>query len=426
MNTIQNLHRAQREAERCLHCFDAPCTAACPVHIDIPSFIQSIRSGNLIGAAETVKTANPLANVCGSICPEEVFCQSACTRGKQDSPVAIRELHGFATTEESRRGYSTPAPFPQGGGRFAVIGAGPAGLACAFELARLGHRVAVFDRTPPGGVPRSSIPSFRLAEGELENDLGFLSRFFDFTRETVDRRRFEGLRSAYDALFVGVGLGADKPLPVPGSTLPGVHPVLRFLEEAKTHPPPPPPGKRVIVVGGGNVSLDAAATSKRLGAAEVTLLYRRGEQEMRIWRSELEEARRQGVQLAFLTNPAEIIGRERVEGVRCRRTRLSEERDRDGRRVPVEIAGSEFVLEADAVIVAIGQKPDADFLSLFTRTAQGYLTVDDRFQTSIPGVFAGGDLIGGEGTIVQSIAHGTKAARQMHASLHAAADGRRA
>lgn len=425
MTMLTVLHQAQREAERCLQCHDAPCTAACPAHIDVPGFIRSIRSGNITGAAETVRAANALAGVCGAVCPQEVFCQAACTRAKQDGPVAIRELHGFATREQSRRGTLHPVAAAGPGGRVGIIGAGPAGLACAFRLALMGHCVTIFDGAPPGGVPRSSIPGFRLGAEDLQGDLTFLSRFMEFAGENMTATRFPQIREEYDALFVAVGLGTDKPLGIPGSTLRGVEPVLHFLERAKAHPDTPSPGTRVVIVGGGNVSLDAAATAKRLGASEVALIYRRGEQEMRVWKSELNEARHQGVQIAFLTAPVEILGTTGVEGVRCRRMRLTGKHDPDGRRIPEEIPGSEFTLEADAVIVAIGQTPAADFLQLFERTTRGYVRVDADFRTSLPSVFAGGDVIGGEGTIVQSVGQGTQAAHSIHRHISTATRGAR-
>jgi dihydropyrimidine dehydrogenase (NAD+) subunit PreT len=409
--------QARLAVERCLQCFDAPCRAACPAQIDVPRFIAMIKSGNVRGAAETVRSAHALANVCGKVCPQEEFCQSVCTRGKQDAPVSIRELHFYATQYEYSRGYSRPGPFPGGGHSVGVIGAGPAGLACAFELATLGHRVALYDRRAPGGVPRSSIPAFRLSDEELLSDVAFLSRFFEFREGEVDRKRFAEIRESHDAVFLATGLSADKPLPIPGAGLPGVVPVLSFLEAAKGRPGAAPLGKHVVIVGGGNVSLDAAATAKRLGAQDVVLIYRRGEREMRVWKSELDEARRQGVQIQCLTTPVEIIGGSHVEGVRCRRTRLSDRRDASGRLIPVDIEGTEFILEADAVIPAIGQVPDAEFLTLFDRTPQGYVTVDGSFATSVAGVFAGGDLVGGEGTIVQSVGHGKRAALSIHRRL---------
>ncbi len=409
--------QAKAEAERCLFCFDAPCTTACPAHIDVPGFIAMLRSGNPVGAAEVVKSANALSNVCGKVCPEEIFCQAVCTRGKQDSPIEIRELHFHATQHEFRRGYSRPRPFARDGRLVAVIGGGPAGLACAFELAKFGHRVDLYDRNLPGGVPRNSIPSFRLSEEEVLADVDFLARYVEFRREDVGQDRLAAIRESHDALFLAIGLTRDRALPIPGGGLPGVIPVLGFLESAKRALPVPPPGMRVVVIGGGNVSLDAAATAKRLGSDEVTLVYRRGEGEMRVWRSELEEARNQGVHLQFLATPVEVIGGDRVRGIRCRRTRLSDNRDASGRRIPGEIEGSEFILEADAVIVAIGQVPAGDFLDAFERTSGGYLRVDSSFSTSQVGVFAGGDLVGGEGTIVQSVGQGKMAALGIHRHL---------
>lgn len=405
------------EAERCLRCFDAPCTAACPAGIDVPGFIAMVRSGNPIGAAEVVRSANALANVCGRVCPEEIFCQAVCIRGKQDAPVAIRELHFYATQRELRRGYSSPRPFARDARPVAVIGGGPAGLACAFELARLGHRVDLYDRNLPGGVPRNSIPSYRLTDEEVREDVDFLSRYVAFRHEEIRKDSFAGVREGHDALFIAVGLTVDRTLAIPGAGLPGVLAVLPFLESVKRNPPGVPPGKRVVVVGGGNVSLDAAATARRLGCGDVTLLYRRGEREMRVWRGELNEARRQGVQIQFLATPVEVLGPARVRGIRCRRTRLTERRDTTDRRIPVDIEDSEFTLEADAVIVAIGQVPGADFLDLLERTPEGYVRVDPTFSTSLPGVFAGGDLVGGEGTVVQSAGQGKKAAGCIHRYL---------
>ncbi len=403
--------QARVEAERCLGCFDAPCTAACPAQIDIPGFIAMVRSGNPIGAAEVVRSSNALANVCGKVCPQEVFCQASCTRAKQDTPIAIRALHYYATQKEVERGHSLPRTFEPNGKSAGVVGGGPAGLSCAFALARLGYRVDLYDRRLPGGVPGRSIPSYRLSGEDVRSDLDFISRFVGFHQEEVGRASLIALEKRHDALFIGVGLGVDRKLPLPGANLPGVVPVLDFLESAREGRNALQ-GERVVIVGGGNVSLDAAATTQRMGYREVVLIYRRGEKEMRVWTSEREEAR--GVQMLFFTSPVEIIGPDRVRGVRCRRTRLSDRLDATGRPLPVEIEGSEFVLECDAVITAIGQIAGGELLDLFERTAQGRLKVDHFLATSRPGVFAGGDCVGGEGTIVQSVADGKNAAASMH------------
>ena len=405
--------RALAEAERCLYCFDAPCTSACPVHIDIPGFIAMIRSGNAHGAARLVRDANALADTCGRICPSEVYCQPACTRGKQDAPVRIRELHLYATGAERGREFH-PETAPRTGKSVAVLGAGPAGLGCAFELAKLGHDVDLYNDGPPGGVPLKSIPPFRLPEEDLIHDTGILGRFFTAHECTIDAPMFAGITGNHDALFVAVGLGRDRPLGIPGEEKESVFPVLGFLETAKRRPHTLNIGSRVIVVGGGNVSLDAAATAGRLGAAEVTLLYRRGERQMLVWSAEIGEARRLGVEFRFHAVPVEIVGSGRVEGVRCRTMRLSAENDDSGRPVPVEVPGSDFLLPADSVIVAIGQEVRADWLVGLSRTKKGFISVDGKFQSSVPGVFAGGDAVSGEGTVVRSLAHGKQAAHWIH------------
>jgi len=376
-----------------------------------------IASANVRGAAEVVKTANALANVCGKICPEEIYCQSVCNRGKQDSPINIRELHFFATQCEARSGYGTVTKFRAVKKRVAVVGGGPTGLSCAFELSKLGYGVTLFDKKGIGGVPKSSIPSFRLTPQELKDDLQFLQDYFVTERTHLDATRFSKVRKQFDAVYLGIGLGKDRPLGIEGEQLKGVVPVLEFLESVKRSRKPVTPGRRVVVIGGGNVSLDAAATAKRLGAREVTLVYRRSEREMKVWKSELEEARRQGIEFRFLANPVEMIGTTRVRGIRCRRTMLSKKKDGSGRPMPVEIKGSEFVLDADMVIVAIGQSIASDIVTQLTRDGRGFIAVDKNYQTSLPGVFAGGDAIAGEGTIVQSVAHGKLSAHAIHEYL---------
>jgi glutamate synthase (NADPH/NADH) small chain len=383
------------------------------VHIDIPGFIAMIRSGNASGAAWLVRNANALADTCGRICPSEVYCQPACTRARQDAPVLIRELHLYATRSERTREFHSGAA-PRTGKSVAIVGAGPAGLGCAFELAKLGHAVDLYNDGPPGGVPLKSIPPFRLPVEDLFHDAALLGRFFTAYDCTVDAAKFGSITGGHDAVFVAVGLGLDRPLGIPGEDLRSVFPVLGFLETAKRKPHTLTIGSRVIVVGGGNVSLDAAATARRLGAADVTLLYRRGEQQMLVWSAELAEARRLGVEFRFHAIPLAIVGTGRVEGVLCRGMRLSAERDDSGRPVPVEVPGSDFLLPADSVIVAVGQEIRAGWLTGMDRTKRGYISVDGEFQTSLPGVFAGGDAVSGEGTVVRSLAHGKQAAHAIH------------
>jgi glutamate synthase (NADPH/NADH) small chain len=295
-----------------------------------------------------------------------------------------------------------------------VIGGGPTGLGCAFELSKIGYAVTVFDAKGLGGVPKNSIPPFRLADEELHSDIKFLSKHFTFKRDIITIAKFELLKKNFDAVYLGIGLGSDRPLGLTGETLLGVFPVLKFLEAAKVKQKKMSIGQKVAVVGGGNVSLDAAATAKRLGASEVTLIYRRSEKEMKVWKSELEEARKQGVEIRFLTNPLEITGTKKATGIKCYRTALSKKKDASGRPIPVPVKGSEFTLDADTIIIAIGQLVGADIAKRFKQTSSGFIATDKKFQTSEKGVFAGGDAISGEGTIVQSVAHGKQAAHEIH------------
>jgi len=409
--------QARIEAERCIQCFDAPCIQACPTHIQIPTFISMIKSGNIRGAAEVVKTSNAMANVCGKICPEEIYCQSVCNRTKEDEPIKIRELHFFVTQQEAHNKYSSLTKFPKGKKPVAVIGGGPAGLGCAFELSKLGHEVTLFDGKGLGGVPKKSIPSFRLMDNELQDDLKFLSTHFSVKKEEITDTKFNQLKNKFDAIYLGIGLGKDRPLGLKGENLSGVYPVLKFLEAAKIKQKKMSVGKKVVVVGGGNVSLDAAATAKRLGASEVILIYRRSESEMKVWKSELEEARKQGVEIRFLTNPLEFVGTKKVSGIKCLRTILSKKKDESGRPIPVEVKGSDFILEADTVIIAIGQSIGSEIVKQFKRNGKGFIAVDNNYQTSMKSVFAGGDAISGEGTIVQSVAHGKQAAHAINKIL---------
>ncbi|HTO95209.1 MAG TPA: FAD-dependent oxidoreductase [Bacteroidota bacterium] len=412
-----------REAAKCLTCFDAPCTAACPAHIDIPGMIAMVRSGNLSGAAASVRRANALAAVCGAICPSEIYCQPACTQAKKGSPVRIREIHQYATMSERARPLN-PVVAPQTGKTVAVIGGGPAGLGAAFRLAMRGHTVDLYNAGAPGGVPARSIPGFRLPDDVLAQDREFIAPWYRLHECVVDRLMFEKIAATHDALLIAVGLGRDRLPGIPGEHLTGVVPVLEFLERAKLDPGTFRSGERVVVIGGGNVSLDAAATARRSGARNVTLLYRRTQNEMRAWKAETDEAQRQGVEFRFLSIPVEILGAGgAVTGVRCRRTRLGQKQDNSGRRVPEEVPGSEFELPADTVIVAIGQVLRADWLPGIARTSAGYVRVDGNFMTSAPGVFAAGDAVGGEGTIVLSVAQGEIAAGAIDGYIMRGRDG---
>jgi NADPH-dependent glutamate synthase beta subunit-like oxidoreductase len=388
------------EAGRCLACYDPPCRRACPAAIPVSEFIRAIGTGNVRYAAALVREANPLAAVCGAVCPAEVFCQSKCTRSQIDSPLRIRELHAWATSSERHEIYIDD---DEHGQRVGIIGAGPAGLSCAIELMKRGVYAAVFDkREIGGGVPATNIPDFRLPQSTIDIDLDYAKSLgIEVYGEDPDHD-LEDLLMMFEAVFVATGLPRCKRLGIPGEDMPGVLPVLSFLEDARAGHMSSLTGRRVVVIGGGNVSLDAASAAAELGAREVRLIYRRGPREMKVWQSELREAQARGVAIDYFISPVEfVLDGARLAGIKCVRTELHENTDSSGRRIPREIPGSEFIVPADMVVVAVGMT--SDYL--------GNVTINSDLTTSIPGLYVGGDLARGEGTIVEAVADGKRAAR---------------
>jgi NADPH-dependent glutamate synthase beta subunit-like oxidoreductase len=346
-----------------------------------------------------VREANPMAAVCGAVCPAEIFCQAKCTRARIDSPLRIRELHAWATSfERPLSAYDKPE-----GVKIAIIGAGPAGLSCASELCRLGINAVVFEaRENAGGVSGHSIPDFRLPDAIVNNDINYAC---NLGAEIIAGAWIEmpsSLLGEYPAVFVSTGLPRAKKLGIPDEDIPGITPALFFLEEARAGRIPSLAGRRVIVVGGGNVSLDVASAADQLGACEVRLLYRRGPNEMKVWKSELEEAARRGVVIDFLVSPKRFISEnDTLSAIECVRTELGDEVDTDGRRIPREIPGNEFIVPADLAVVAVGMT--SEYLK--------DVTINPDMTTSMPGLFVGGDLRRGEGTVVEAVADGKRAAR---------------
>jgi dihydropyrimidine dehydrogenase (NAD+) subunit PreT len=404
------------EANRCLYCFDAPCTNACPTHIDVPSFIKKIASGNPGGSARIILDANILGLSCARVCPVDVLCEGNCVMHRYNQrPIEIGRLQRHAMDHfyaAGRRIFPAAANKP---GRVACIGAGPASLACAAALRQRGFAVTIFDSRPlAGGLNTYGVAEYKLRpvdsqqEVELVRSLGVE---FRLSAKIGGELRVKELEEQFDIVFLGVGLGRTQPLEIPGEELPGVIDALRFIAEYKTHRGVHI-GRRVVVVGGGNTAIDAATAALRLGAQEVHMLYRRSETEMPAFAFEYDLARQAGVRFHWLTQPVAIHGSDSVESVECIRMELGPP-DRRGRREPRQVPGSNFRLSCDMVIPSIGQSRLVDFLSQFRdiRLAGGCVAVDPATgQTSNPRYFAGGDCVNGGREVVDAVAEGKRAA----------------
>jgi dihydropyrimidine dehydrogenase (NAD+) subunit PreT len=407
------------EANRCLYCFDAPCTNACPTHIDVPRFIKKIASGNLNGSAHTILDANILGLSCSRVCPVDVLCEGACVMHRYNQrPIEIGRLQRHAMDHFYSSGRRLPVAALAQTGRVACIGAGPASLACAAELRRSGFAVTVFDRRPqPGGLNTYGVADYKLRpedslmEAELVRSLGVE---FHLDAEIGGGLRIQELEEQFALLFLGVGLGPTEPLKIPGENLPGVVDALHFIAEYKTRRGTPV-GRRVVVIGGGNTAIDAATAAFRLGAEEVQVLYRRSEAELPAFRFEYDLAKEDGVHFHWLTQPVAIHGTTAVEALECVRMELGEP-DRRGRRQPRPIPGSTFVLQCDMVIPSIGQSRLLGFLSQFRgiELEGGCVVVDPvTGQTANSRYYAGGDCVNGGREVVDAVAEGKRAAQAM-------------
>ena len=425
VNLGYNDEEAQKEASRCLQCKNPLCVKGCPVNVDIPKFISYIKEGKYYMAIKTIKRTNNLPGVCGRVCPQENQCEKVCIMGIKNDAINIGKLERFAADKEEKE--VTVPEHHKDRKKIAIIGSGPAGLTCAADLALIGHKVVIFEALhDTGGVLRYGIPEFRLPKKIVDMEVDYIRQIgVDIKLNSVIGRLFslDELRKKYDAIFIGVGAGLPKFLGLPGENLNGVYSANEFLTRINLmkaykfpeYSTPIKRAKKVVVVGGGNVAMDSARSAKRLGA-DVTIVYRRSLEEMPARVEEIHHAQEEGIHFMMLTNPAKVLGSERVEGIECVQMMLGEQ-DESGRRKPIPIEDSNFVIECDQVVIAIGQGPNP----LLTHTViiehdeKGYLRVDENMMTSIPGVFAGGDITGGEegsgATVINAMGAGKKAAK---------------
>lgn len=411
------------EADRCLECGGAPgapCVVGCPADVDVPRFVAQIAEGDPGGAARTIFAANLLGGTCARVCPVEELCQRDCVLLHEGKPaIEIARLQRYATDWAFRHDGAARRAGSPSGRKVAVIGAGPAGLAAAGELAALGHSVTVYDERPEaGGLVRYAIAPYRQLAKPLPDEVAQLLELGVRLRlgVHVDEPLLRELQRSTDALVLAVGMGGDSDVSYPGDGLDGVWDSLPFIETLKTGGTILP-GGRAIVIGGGNTAIDCAVELRRLGA-ETTMLYRRTEAEMPAWRHEVELARAEGVAFEWLAAPVRFLGETHVRAVECRRMQLGDP-DSSGRRRPQEVPGSEFVLAADTVVKAIGQKPRVDFLALLDglRVDGSRVAIDDDGRTSAPRVFAAGDAVNGGATVVEAVRVAKRVARAIDEEL---------
>ena len=427
---------AVEEARRCLHCKNKPCVSACPVNIDIPAFIEKVANEDIEGAFEVLNKQSSLPAVCGRVCPQETQCESKCVRGIKGEPVGIGRLERFVADWHREHSTETPKAPECNGHKVAVIGAGPAGLTCAGDLARLGYKVTVYEALHvAGGVLSYGIPDFRLPKAIVNKEVDNLKAMgVDIITDAVIGKVLtidELFEDGFEAVFIGTGAGLPRFMGIPGESLKGVYSANEFLTRInlmKAYKPdsktPIRRGKNVAVVGGGNVAMDAARCAKRLGAENVYIVYCRGMQELPARREEVEHAQEEGIIFKTLTNPVEVIGYNNpddkrdprngeVIGMKCVEMELGEP-DASGRRRPIVKEGSEFTLDIDTMIMALGTSPNPLIRSttpgLDTNKHGCIVTQGENGLTSREGVYAGGDAVTGAATVILAMGAGKNAA----------------
>ncbi|MFQ3546633.1 NAD(P)-dependent oxidoreductase [Halobacillus rhizosphaerae] len=424
-----NNGEAIEEANRCLYCYDAPCIKACPTSIDIPKFIKKIASGNLKGSATTIMSSNPVGATCARVCPTEELCEGACVLNHATKPILIGDLQRFATDWAIKNEQQLFKAGEKNGKKVAIVGGGPAGLSAARELARLGYAVTIFEaEEQAGGLDTYGIVSFRLPQTisywEVDQVEKLDVEIRTNTRVGTDVT-YEELKENYDSIVLAIGMGSVPMLGIEGEELDGVHDAIDFVKSTKSGPITEElMGKKVVVVGAGNTAIDAATCSARKGASNVKIVYRRTVNEMTAYDFEYEFAKQDGVEFNWLTQPIEIVGDEygKVKELKCVRMELGKA-GADGRRRPVPVEGSEFALEVDAVIKAIGQTRYIDLIESFGLEHNGGVVKVDpvSHQTSNPQVFAAGDVIFGKGQgdamVVTAAQQGKEVAMSLHKQL---------
>ncbi|OQB40652.1 MAG: Glutamate synthase (NADPH) small chain [Candidatus Hydrogenedentes bacterium ADurb.Bin179] len=428
---------AMLEAGRCLTCKKPKCVDGCPVHVDIPGFIALIQEGKFIEAAHHLKEQNALPAICGRVCPQEEQCEQKCILGLKGEPVAVGRLERFVADYERQSGaVATPELPPKTGKKVAIIGAGPAGLTAAGDLIRMGHDVTVFEALQEtGGVLVYGIPEFRLPKEIVKAEVNFLKQMgvefvMDFVvgRNATIRELLD--EEGYSAVFIGTGAGLPAFLGIPGENLVGVYSANEYLTRSNLmksylfpkYDTPPIRRERVAVVGGGNVAMDSARTALRLGG-DVHIVYRRAKEQMPARIEEIHHAEQEGVKMKLLTNPKRILGdeRHRVTGIECIQMELGEPDD-SGRRRPVPVKGSEFVIEVDTVVIAIGNNPNPLIprsMPDLATSKWGTIIVDEEtMATSVPGVFAAGDIVSGAATVISAMGQARTAADTINKYLN--------
>lgn len=432
--TGYTLKMAQEEAARCLQCRKPGCVTGCPVGVDIPGFIDLIAQGDMTGAIRNLWTKNALPAVCGRVCPQEVQCEGKCIVGKKGEPVAIGNLERFAADYERQHGTGEMPPVaPPTGKKVAVVGSGPSGLTVAGDLILKGHDVTIFEAFhKPGGVLVYGIPEFRLPKEDI------VAQEVDFLRKlgvkiecnvvigrtvTLD----ELFEQGFDAVYVGVGAGLPRFMNIPGENLVGILSANEYLTRANLMKAykfpevdtPIPMGKNVVVLGAGNVAMDSARTAMRLGADSVKIVYRRSREEMPARNAEIHHAEEEGIEMFLLTNPTKYLGNEkgRLTGMECLKMELGEP-DESGRRRPVAIKGSEFELECDLCIVAVGSGANplltSDTPDMALNKWGNIVTDEKTGKTTKKGVWAGGDIVTGAATVILAMGAGREAADSIH------------